>query len=122
MISHRFIPIVCLLLAAALVPTIIHSYSGATHDDRRTTAAIPAVLVGHDSVPSERDETWGKRRFDSDDWTEPVAEMYGRSESEVANLLESNGARVLEIDSPEVEGVERSRTYFVEKHSTSSAG
>jgi hypothetical protein len=72
MISHRFIPLVGLLLAAALVPTIIHSYSGATHDDRRTTAAIPAVLVGHDSVPSERDETWGKRRFDSDDWTERV--------------------------------------------------
>jgi hypothetical protein len=71
-ISHRFLPVVCLLLAAAIVPTIIHSYSGATHDDRRTTAAIPAVLVGHDSVPSERAATWGKRRFDSDDWTERV--------------------------------------------------
>jgi hypothetical protein len=70
MISHRFIPVVCLLLAAALVPTIIHSYSGAAHDDRRTTAAIPAVLVGHDSAPSDRAATWGKRRFDSDDWTE----------------------------------------------------
>jgi len=72
MISHRFVPVVCLLLAAALVPTIIHSYSGVAHDDRRTTAAIPAVLVGHDSVPSERAATWGKRRFDSDDWTERV--------------------------------------------------
>ena len=72
MISHRFVPVVCLLLAAALVPTIIHSYSGAAHDDRRTTAAIPAVLVGHDSVPSDRAATWGKRRFDSDDWTERV--------------------------------------------------
>ena len=70
MISHRFIPVVCLLLAAALVPTIIHSYSGAAHDDRRTTAAIPTVLVGHESVPSDRAATWGKRRFDSDDWTE----------------------------------------------------
>ena len=71
-ISHRFIPVVCLLLAAAIVPTIIHSYSGAAHDDRRTTAAIPAELVGYDSVPSERAATWGKRRFDSDDWTERV--------------------------------------------------
>jgi hypothetical protein len=77
MISHRFIPAVCLLLAAALVPTIIHSYSGAAHDDRRTTAAIPAGLVGHDSVPSERAATWGKRRFDSDDWTERVYSAVG---------------------------------------------
>jgi hypothetical protein len=71
-ISHRFIPMVCLLLAVAIVPTIIHSYSGAAHDDRRTTAAIPEVLVGLDSIPSERAATWGKRRFDSDDWIERV--------------------------------------------------
>jgi hypothetical protein len=71
MISHRFVPVACLLLAAALVPTMIHSYSGDAAD-RLTTAAIPQVLVGYDSVPSERDATWGKRRFDSDDWTERV--------------------------------------------------
>jgi hypothetical protein len=69
-VSYRFLPAVCLLLAGALVPTIIHSYSGAAFDDRRTTAAIPSVLAGFDSAPSDRDETWGKRRFDSDDWTE----------------------------------------------------
>jgi hypothetical protein len=69
-VSYRFFPAVCLLLAGALVPTIIHSYSGAAFDDRRTTAAIPSVLAGFDSAPSGRDETWGKRRFDSDDWTE----------------------------------------------------
>jgi hypothetical protein len=71
-ISHRYIPVACLLVAAALVPTIIHSYSGADLDDRRTTAAIPPVLGGYDSRPSDRAATWGKRRFDSDDWTERI--------------------------------------------------
>ena len=71
-ISHRFIPVVCLLVAAALVPTMIHSYSGTELDDRRTTTAIPTVLGGYDSLPSERAATWGKRRFDSDDWMERV--------------------------------------------------
>ena len=72
MISHRFIPAACVLVAAALVPTIIHSYSAEVHDDGLTTAAIPTVLAGFASMPSERAATWGKRRFDSDDWTERV--------------------------------------------------
>ena len=71
-ISHRFIPAACVLLAAALVPTIIHSYSAEVHDDGLTSAAIPTILAGFASVPSERAAAWGKRRFDSDDWTERV--------------------------------------------------
>jgi hypothetical protein len=51
-ISPRFVPMVCVLLAVAIVPTIIHSYSGAAHDDRRTTAAIPEEMAGYASVPS----------------------------------------------------------------------
>lgn len=72
MVSHRFIPAACVLVAAALVPTIIHSYSADVHDDGLSTAAIPTLLAGFDSVPSERAATWGKRRFDSDDWIERV--------------------------------------------------
>ncbi len=71
-ISHRFVPAACVLIAAALVPTIIHSYSAGAHDDGLKAAAIPPVLAGFDSVPSDRAATWGKRRFDSDDWTERV--------------------------------------------------
>jgi hypothetical protein len=72
MVSHRFIPAACVLVAAALVPTIIHSYSADVHDDGLSTAAIPTLLAGFDSAPSERAATWGKRRFDSDDWIERV--------------------------------------------------
>jgi hypothetical protein len=69
-ISHRYAATVCVLLALALVPTIIHSYSGAVSRDGRRTAAIPPVLSGYVSVPSGRNQTWGQRRFESDDWTE----------------------------------------------------
>lgn len=58
------------MLALALVPTIIHSYSNAADDDGRRTAAIPAELAGYTSRPSDRHATWGQRRFDSHDWVE----------------------------------------------------
>jgi hypothetical protein len=63
-------PITCLLVGLALVPTFIHSYVGATVVDGRATSAIPSSLAGFTSTPSSRNATWGKRRFDSDDWTE----------------------------------------------------
>jgi hypothetical protein len=53
-----------------LVPTLIHSYSGRLDDDTREAAAIPTVLAGLRSVPSERDATWGQRRFSTDNWVE----------------------------------------------------
>lgn len=70
MISPRHVPAVCLLLAAALVPTLIHSYSGDVADDGLRTAAIPENLVGLVSSPSGRPANWGQRRFGSDDWIE----------------------------------------------------
>ena len=70
MISYRYISAVCALLALALVPTLIHSYSEPVIADGRHTRMIPDVLDGTASVPTDRSATWGKRRFDSDDWFE----------------------------------------------------
>ena len=70
MVSTRYAPIVCLLLAAALVPTVIHSYASIREDDGRLTTSVPATLQGFVSTPSSRDQGWGGRRFDSHDWNE----------------------------------------------------
>jgi hypothetical protein len=70
LISTRFVPAVCVLLALALVPTIIHSYAGGPVDDGRRSNELPEVLAGMTSTPSDRGAAWGKRRFDSDDWIE----------------------------------------------------
>jgi hypothetical protein len=79
-ISLRYVPAVCALLALALIPTIIHSYSRLPDvGDGRVTTAIPMVLADYQATPSARNRTWGKRRFDSDDWTERVyADRTGR--------------------------------------------
>jgi hypothetical protein len=68
--SFRYAPAVCVLLALALVPTLLHSYSTPVVNDRLTAAGVNEVLAGYASVPSDRNATWGKRRFDSDDWVE----------------------------------------------------
>jgi hypothetical protein len=70
MISPRYAAAVCLLIAGALVPTVIHSYAGLTSSDGRAVQAIPRTLAGFTSTPSGRNESWGKRRFGSDDWIE----------------------------------------------------
>jgi hypothetical protein len=70
MMSSRYVPAICALVAIALVPTLIHSYSGDRVSDGRSAAAVPTVLGDYVSVPSDRNATWGKRRFDSDDWIE----------------------------------------------------
>ena len=71
MISPRYVPITCVLVALALVPTIIHTYAASgPADDGCRTGAVPGVLAEMSSAPSDRNPTWGKRRFDSDDWTE----------------------------------------------------
>jgi hypothetical protein len=82
MIATRFVPIVCGLLAIALVPTVRHSYADARIFDDRSTALIPASLAGYDGSPSDRNATWGQRRFESHDWTE---RMY-RSRDDLVKL------------------------------------
>ena len=70
MISTKYAAATCAVIMLALVPTIIHSYVGLVVQDGRSTATIPNTLAGFTSVPSNRDEGWGKRRFESDDWIE----------------------------------------------------
>jgi hypothetical protein len=49
---------------------VIHSYVGITVDDSRTTTMIPATLAGYTSTPTDRDDQWGQRQFESFDWTQ----------------------------------------------------
>lgn len=93
MISTRFLPVVCALVALTLVPTFIHSYSDSAIRDGRTTAAIPAVLAGYTGTASGRNATWGQRRFESDDWAERVYRA-GRDEV-VLTVVRSYDAKSL---------------------------
>ncbi len=70
MISNRYAFPAALLLCVALVPTVIHSYLGATLDDGRHTSAIAASLAGLGFRPTNRHDKWGKDVYDSDDWIE----------------------------------------------------
>ena len=71
MISFRYIPAACVLVTLALIPTVIHSYAGGkTVDGRSATAVSDLIVAGYQSAPTNRNATWGKRRFDSDDWIE----------------------------------------------------
>jgi hypothetical protein len=68
--SSRFAPAVCVLVALALVPAVMHSYVGATAIDGRSTSRIPSELAGFSSTPSTRHAGWGEDKFESDDWIE----------------------------------------------------
>jgi hypothetical protein len=70
MISSRYAPLVCVALALALIPTIIHSYAGLVVDDALSATTIPPVIGEYVSTPTKRSADWGERRFDSHDWIE----------------------------------------------------
>ena len=93
MISTRFVPVICALVAVALVPTFIHSYTDSTVHDGRVTASIPTSLAEYNGTPSGRNATWGQRRFDSHDWTERT---YRSSTDEVRlTVIRSYDAKAL---------------------------
>jgi hypothetical protein len=71
-ISSRYAPAVLVMVALALVPTLIHSYAGLVVQDGRRATNLPSSLAGLDSRASDRNATWGQRRFESDDWIERV--------------------------------------------------
>jgi len=68
--SARFLPAIGGCLAVALLPTLLHSYSGRRATDGLTVASIPTTLAGYLGVASDRNRSWGQRRFDSSDWME----------------------------------------------------
>ena len=70
MLSRRFALPIAILLGLVLVPTITHSYLGATVDDGKVTEAVDSTLAGLTSRSTDRNAGWVKRTFDSDDWIE----------------------------------------------------
>ena len=73
MFSHRYALPVVLLLAVALVPTVIHSYMQARNDDGRSAKDIPTTLAGIKSKPYTRhNDAWVMDMFASDDWIERI--------------------------------------------------
>lgn len=70
MISPRYATAISVLVALALVPTVIHSYANVLVADQLSTSAIPSMLTGYTSAPSGRDAGWGARRFEATDWIE----------------------------------------------------
>jgi hypothetical protein len=88
MISQRFLVPVCILLALACVPTVIHSYVGASQDDGLRTAAIPAKLGSFGSNPTKRHTNWGREIYDSDDWIERT---YGNASVADVRLFVARG-------------------------------
>lgn len=80
MISPRYLPALLVLVAAAMVPTLIHSYSDTVATDGRITSEIPVSLADYIGAPTDRNPNWGKRRFESEDWTERT---YSREGDEV---------------------------------------
>jgi hypothetical protein len=70
MMSPRYAPAVCVILALALVPTFIHSYVGLVVQDGRHTDVVEPTLAGFTSLKSDRRENWGARLFEATDWSE----------------------------------------------------
>lgn len=77
MISHRFAPVTAVLLAIALIPTVIHSYRGMTIDDGVRVSAIPEVLAGAPSKPTDRKARWVESNLASTDWIERTYRVGG---------------------------------------------
>jgi len=71
MISDRFGIIISILLAVALIPTIIHNYVGTELDDGLRVRAISTTLAKFSSnATNRRSASWVKDTFDSYDWLE----------------------------------------------------
>ena len=70
MIAARHLPGLAVLLALACVPTILHSYMGATLEDGRTAAAVPARLNGLDGHPTDRSAAWVLDKYGATDFIE----------------------------------------------------
>lgn len=70
MFAPRFSLPVALLLALALVPTVIHQYVGLSVDDGRDANAVSVALAGLSGSPTGRKPSWALRKFESSDWVE----------------------------------------------------
>ncbi len=73
MISSRYAVPVILFLVLASIPTLIHTYAGATLEDGKTVADIRSELNGFTSAPYGRHgQEWVDDMFKSEDWFERI--------------------------------------------------
>jgi hypothetical protein len=63
MITTRYVQALIVLLALALIPTVIHPYGGIPPSDGLSTAAVPKVLAGRSTTPTDRDPQRKIRRL-----------------------------------------------------------
>ena len=70
MINPRFAPVTCVLLALALIPTIIHGYRGLKVEDGLEVSAIPEELAGMRSRPTGRKANWAEETLGAHDFIE----------------------------------------------------
>lgn len=70
MISPRYLIPVIILTILALIPTVIHSYIGATTKDGKSVNNIATTLGNFSSLPSKRNALWGKDMFNTENWFE----------------------------------------------------
>jgi hypothetical protein len=77
MINPRYAAAVAVLLAVALVPTVIHSYRGAHADDGWRTTRLPETLADARSTPTGRRPGWVRETFATDDWIERTFRING---------------------------------------------
>jgi hypothetical protein len=72
MISTRYGVPVSIILALAIVPTVIHSYLNLTIDDGVSVKNINPVLDNFTSSLSKRNAGYGEETFGSRDWIERI--------------------------------------------------
>ena len=70
MISPRFLLPTGLLLALALVPTVIHHYVATTSHDGLTAGAVNGPFSNYTVESTDRREKWVAQTFASKDWLE----------------------------------------------------
>jgi hypothetical protein len=69
-ISRRYLGGLALLLALALVPTVLHTYIGFTTSDGKTSRTVPVRLKGDLWTDTGRNADWVHDNFASDDFIE----------------------------------------------------
>lgn len=70
MISQKYTLPVAVLLAIALIPTVIHNYIGAKTTDDYSTRSLAQNIGALNGAPTDRRAGYGQEVFDSFDWIE----------------------------------------------------
>jgi len=93
MMSPRYAPIVCVLIALALVPTVLHSYVGAVTRDGRVVHTLAPTLAGFASEKSAKQDDWAELNFATSDWMQ--RRYIGRSTELMLTVVRSYDAKRL---------------------------